>query len=401
MISTRRSASFRVNTPWGRFNLFRALAATIATVSLLGSSPLALAQPGGGGPTCGPGVQLLGFSDVLDKGSFEGFDVAELSGVTYNRGTHRYYAVADRAGTVPAHFFTLKLPLTGQDLGAPTIEALTVLRDSGDDPYNGFSFDGEGIAQTDQRTVFVASEGGSGGTAGPQDPEIRRFSLEGDELDSLEVPARFLVGTNNLSFESLGSSPNGRSLFTASERPLPALGSSPADGQTAGQHNRIRILRYEDRGPAGFVPAEQFFYLTDPDRAANDVGVVDLIALSERELLVLERGFVMDEGNTVRVYRVDLTGADDVSGQPTLDDPNLQPLAKSLVFDLADCPDEGATVPPGAIQPNALLDNFEAMTLGPVLSDGRRALVLLSDDNGSPSQTTRVIALALENPRSS
>ena len=51
---------------------------------------------------------------------------------------------------------------------------------------------------------------------------------------------------------------------------------------------------------------------------------------------------------------------------------------------------------PGAVQPNPLLDNFEALTLGPVLPDGRQSLVLVSDDNFNRSQTTRVIVLAVE-----
>ena len=64
-------------------------------------------------------------------------------------------------------------------------------------------------------------------------------------------------------------------------------------------------------------------------------------------------------------------------------------------FDLASCPDEGATIPPGAVQPNALLDNFEAMAFGPYLPGGRHALVLLSDDNLGANQTTHLVGVAL------
>jgi hypothetical protein len=71
-------------------------------------------------------------------------------------------------------------------------------------------------------------------------------------------------------------------------------------------------------------------------------------------------------------------------------------VQKELLVDLADCPSNGAKSPPGAVQPNPLLDNFEAMTLGPVLPDGRQSLVLASDDNFGASQTTRVIVLAVD-----
>jgi hypothetical protein len=36
------------------------------------------------------------------------------------------------------------------------------------------------------------------------------------------------------------------------------------------------------------------------------------------------------------------------------------------------------------------------MILGPVLPDGRRVLILVSDNNFNPDQTTQFIALAVE-----
>jgi hypothetical protein len=75
---------------------------------------------------------------------------------------------------------------------------------------------------------------------------------------------------------------------------------------------------------------------------------------------------------------------------------NLEPLQKELLVDLANCPSSGAKAAPGAVQSNPLLDNFEGLTLGPVLPDGRQSLVLVSDDNFSSGQTTRVIVLAVE-----
>ena len=135
---------------------------------------------------------------------------------------------------------------------------------------------------------------------------LRQFSGAGTHLSELPIPPRFLVGTNNFSLESLALSPAGQSLFTANERPLPAVEASPEDGQTADLRNRIRILRYEHRDDGGFVPAAQFYYATEPERAPGDVGVVDLIAVSETTLLVLERGFVDGQGNTVRLFRVSL-----------------------------------------------------------------------------------------------
>ena len=234
--------------------------------------------------------------------------------------------------------------------------------------------------------LFVASESGS--AAGEQ-PEVRRFSRTGAHQTALAIPARFLIGPNNLSFESLSLSPNGHSLFTANEAPL------AADGRTADLRSRIRILRFDSRGPGGFEPAQEYFYLTEPGRTAGDLGVAEIIALSETDILVLERGFVDGQGNTIRIFQVSLNHAADVSEAPSLAAPGLQPVSKTLLVDVSTCPSGGATIPPGATQPNALLDNFEAMTLGPKLPGGRRALILMSDDNGNAVQTTRLVVLAV------
>jgi len=42
------------------------------------------------------------------------------------------------------------------------------------------------------------------------------------------------------------------------------------------------------------------------------------------------------------------------------------------------------------------LDNVEGLEFGPVLPDGRRSLVLISDDNFSDSQKTQVLLFALD-----
>jgi hypothetical protein len=90
---------------------------------------------------------------------------------------------------------------------------------------------------------------------------------------------------------------------------------------------------------------EEYFYLTEPGRNESDVGVVDMIALSKDELLVRERGSVLGEGNTVRVFLVSLKPADDVADEPTLNAKGLEPVEKTLLFDLVDCPRGGAANP--------------------------------------------------------
>jgi hypothetical protein len=332
-------------------------------------------------------VQFLGFSDALNKLTVGGIATTELSGITYDPQRGVYYVVGDRLGTVPAHVFTLTVPLTSDALGTPSISTVRLLAGPDGQWFTGLNLDGEGIALASASELYVSSEGGS---APPGGPAVYRFTVDGGYLGALTVPSIFQIGVNNLSFEGLAFSPSKRSLFVAMEGPL------PADGVTGDLRGRQRILRYELRGDA-YEPAQQYFYLTERGRNASELGVSELIALSDTELLVMERGFVANEGNTVRVFKTSVAGASDISRVAALTSTSVAPLQKTLLFDLATCPDNGASLAPGATQPNKLLDNFEAMALGPELPGGRRALILLSDDNSGTNQTTRLIALAVDN----
>jgi len=363
--------------------LISALAALLAfcAAAFAGSGLATAAPPQTEAPECAAGVDFLGFSDALNKRTFDGTNVGGISGLTYDASRDVYYGLVDNEGTRPARFYTLRLPTEDSRLGKPRILDVTTLKDESGQPFTGANFDGEGIALTPEGELLISSE---------TEPTIRRFALDGTFLGELPVPDRFLVqggqGQPNQTFESLSLSPNGQSLFTANE------GYLSADGETADGSDRIRILRYENSTRDGFVPAEEFYYLAD-----SGLGVVDIVALSEDELLVMERGFQAGAGNTVRIYRVSLDGAKDISNVESLAASNVEPVQKELLVDLSDCPPDGAKAAPGAVQANPLLDNFEALTLGPVLPDGRQSLVLVSDDNFNKSQTTRVILLAVEN----
>lgn len=354
-----------------------AMLLALVALAFAGSTADAV-PPGTETSNCATGVDFLGFSDAFDKQSFEGTEVGGLSALTYDKRRNVYYSLVDNGpeDSSPARFYTLKAPVDRSGLGTPEILDVTILRDASGKPFTAETFDGEGITLTRNGELLISSE---------TEPSIYRLSLDGQLLGKLPVPEKFLVTPEgeaqaNRTFESLDLSPNGRSLFTAVEAPL------ASDGQTEDGRNRIRIVRYEDRGTGGFMPTEEFFYLTEPGQS-----VVEIAALSEKELLVLERSFVPGEGNTIRIYRVSLKGAEDVSDEPTLANPTLEPVNRELLVDLADCPSGGATTP--GTQENPLLDNYESLEIGPRLPGGRRSLLLQSDDNFNDVQVTRLVAL--------
>jgi 3-phytase/alkaline phosphatase D len=112
--------------------------------------------------------------------------------------------------------------------------------------------------------------------------------------------------------------------------------------------------------------------------------LVELLALDNSgTLLALERSFSVGVGNNIKLYEVRLQGATDISGFNSVDGLEVEAVAqKRLLLDFAEL-----GVP---------LDNIEGITLGETLPDGRQSLVVVSDNNFSPTQVTQVLAFAID-----
>ncbi|MEU6179670.1 esterase-like activity of phytase family protein [Streptomyces coeruleorubidus] len=302
---------------------------------------------------CSPAVSIDGFSDALDKTTFENTYVGNFSALAVDRDGS-LAALSDRSSLFRLDARTLKprsvLPLTDE---------------------NGTELDSEGLAADRDGTYLVSSE---------TEPSIRRYSRTGRLLDHLPVPDALRVSPAgrarpNGTFEGLTLLPGGRTLLASMEYAL------------SGDDSTIVRFQTWRRTPHGhFVLGAQYAYRTDPG-----LGVPEVQATPDGRLLVLERGFTSGVGNTVRLYLADPRKATDTSAIATLSaDPKARLIKKTLLTDLATCPSLGATAKQP--QPNPLLDNIEAMTITGRANNTLRVL-LASDDNENKSQTTRFYAL--------
>jgi myo-inositol-hexaphosphate 3-phosphohydrolase len=347
-------------------------------------------------------VENLGLVTFSTDTSFKNTQVGGLSGIVYDQGQNRYYAVSDdRSSINPARFYTLEINLSDGrlDNGDVSFTQVTTLLDSEGNPFPTNSLDTEGIVLTENGTVYISSEG----EARPDiprltNPFVNQFSLSGQQLSELPVAEKYFptqTGTtgirNNLAFESLTLTPDGRYLYTATENALIQDGSA----STLEDTSLSRIIKYDLT--TGQVVAE-FVYEVEPiPKASNpiggfaDNGLVELLAIDNNgTLLSLERSFAAGVGNTVKLYQIQTQGALDVSSFDDLfwETENTRfeidsPVSKKLLVDFQ--ADLGITP-----------DNLEGLSLGPVLPDGRQSLIVVSDNNFSTTQTTQFIALGLE-----
>ena len=157
----------------------------------------------------------------------------------------------------------------------------------------------------------------------------------------------------------------------------------PAPGKTGGP---IRITAYD---VATQQPVRQLAYVPDAlpsnlwiqRRALN--GVSEILADGPDHLLVLERSFAPPLRFGARIYRISTRSDINTLNTPQLHSDKREALSKTLVLDLADA----------GLQS---VDNIEGMSWGPPLPDGRRVLLLVSDNNFNPAEVTQFVALRQE-----
>ncbi|GAB1542630.1 hypothetical protein NUACC21_53040 [Scytonema sp. NUACC21] len=345
-------------------------------------------------------------------GTVDGQEVAlgGLSGITYDAINNVFYAISDdRSQIAPARFYTL-------EIGSPesvNFTNVTTLKDTNSQEFALNSLDPEGIALTNNGTVFISSEGEANISAGRiANPFINEFSLTtGQQIRSLPVPSKFLpvvqdtngngiVDTgdtqvsgirNNLAFESLTISPDQKFLYTATENALLQDGSVA----TLNAGSPSRILQYN---LVSGQPEKEYLYFTDPVAAApnpatgfTDSGLVDLLAIDNRgTLLALERSFSAGVGNTIKIYEASLQGATDIQYYDSLNNLSneqltaIQPVEKRLLLNL-----NSLDLPTGT-------DNIEGISFGPKLPDGNQSIVLVSDNNFSQTQFTQILTLGAD-----
>lgn len=286
---------------------------------------------------------------------------ADLSGLS-PRGGDLYWSVRDTDGEL----YSLRIPVdraSGRVLGCEVV---------GVHQLQGAS-DLEGVA-TDPlcAVVWVSDETG---------PSIRGFSFDGRDANArVDLPAVYLGVRKNRGLEALAIHPDGRDMWTCNENELPA-----DDAVSPGRIEFVRLTRFTRRTPAKpwRVSGQWAYRLESPGtglaRGRTRNGVAALCVLDDGEVLVLERektGRGEKASFRMRVCRVVFPGATDVSGWQSLSEHPFVPVRKQIVYE--------------AETGHAM---YEGMCLGPVLDDGSRTLLLISDGDGHADE--RILSLRI------
>jgi len=337
-------------------------------------------------------IEFIGQATLPTGLIFQKTEIGGLSGITYDAKNNLYYAISDDRGQkATPRFYTFTIDLSKGKLTNNDVipVGVTNLLNTSNQPFPPNTTDTEGIAITNQDTIFVSSEGDVDKLI---NPFIKEFALaSGKTISTLPIPDKFLPDSqkqkgirNNLAFESLTITPNQKFLFTATENAL--IQDGPAAKSGVGTSSRILEYNLLTK-----QPEREFLYQTEPVTPLFNPtgkfasGLPDLLALNNQgNFLSIERSFT-GLGFTVFVFEISLENATDIHNFDSIakvDPDKIKPVEKKLLLDLRTL--------------DVSLDNIEGLTLGAKLPDGQPSLILISDNNFNGLQQTQILAFKLK-----
>lgn len=369
------------------------------------------------GLTARADITLLGTcalpADMLDRSGFktevvDGIPHAQLgsfgSGIDYTGKDDLYLAVDDRGprdGAAPfrVRFQTFRIRIAPDNPTALRVSvehvATTLLCDEHRQPLWGHAgafdaadqrqnkrLDPEGIRVTPKGTILISEEYG---------PFLDEYAMDGVRLRRFEMPAKFMIDrpsddparemppTNtkgrqpNRGLEGLAIAPGGRAAYAILQSPLLQDGAIAGDGTRTGVNCRVIRFDLEKNTTSEFV-----YQLTSPKS-----GVCEMLAIDDHRFLVLERdGKGGSEAKSRGLYLVDVRAASDVSAIERLPSAGLPagvvPMSKRPFIDFMD--------PKFHLAGSGMPEKIEGVTFGPVLADGRRTLIVTTDNDFLPDQ---------------
>lgn len=354
---------------------------------MIGGLALALCAAGAASAQeCPANIRLLGEATLPHRMDYQGTVVGGLSGLAFDPGAGTFLALSDdRSELGPARFYHLKVDVGAGGLGLVQIVGVTTLKQPDGSPYPPKAVDPEAIAVLAGGNQLLWST--EAHPADKADVALIVADREGKELRRLPLPARYLNDAtgnrgshDNLGLEGIAVMPDDKTLAIAFENAL--IQDGPVAGLQSESPTRIALIDLA----TGAVKREVIYMVGRIPEAPPagtsgrpDNGISEILAFDESTLLVQERAFIPGRGNVIRVYRVVLPLATDVKGFDSLQRQGIVAATKSLFLDFACL--------------NTKLDNFEALAWGPILPNGNRTLIAVSDDNFSQRQVTKFLLI--------
>ena len=361
-----------------------AICTILCVLSLMSASNQASASP--------LSLRLIGKFSIPTGYQYQGVEFGGISGI--DRALDgSYWALSDNPGGSRGspRFYNLTLNYDGMGFHSVIINRQVELLKPDGMPFSAtFSMvDPESIRQASNGNIYWASEGiWNTEPESRFQPFVREMTTDGEFVRQLSTPDIFNFvdnasagARNNKLFEALTVAPAG-ALYVANEDALFQDGNIT----TLTEGSVIRIVKLDVNNNKAQA---QYAYNLPPipidgtqgSSTKPENGLAELLAISDKQFIVLERAFAPGAGNTIRLVLSEIEpNTTDISEIDSLQDALYTPLSRYVLLDMS-ISYEGIR-----------LDNIESLSWGHTLENGNRTLVLVSDNNYSTSQETLFLA---------
>ncbi|MCM8568178.1 esterase-like activity of phytase family protein [Gramella jeungdoensis] len=326
---------------------------------------------------------------VLDKNlQFKDTEIGGISGIDFKNGY--YFLVSDQASN--PRIYKTKIEIQNNSFDTIYIEDLLKIDKTKE--FSEIVLDLEAIRLDSQSNeILVTSEGS---IDEKRDPGIFRLNENGKILESFSIPEYFQASgeqkpRHNGVFEGLTETFDKSGFWVATELPLERDGAKPKIYPT---RSHIRLTKFDKHTGE---PIKQYAYKLDgisklPINYFAVNGVTEILEYAPDRFLVLERAFSAgygSHGNTVKIFDVDASKATNTLNFENLKKADYQKVKKSLIFNFKSVEDQLT---------DEIIDNIEGMCFGPELSNGKKSLILVADNNFNTyvKQLNQFILLAID-----
>lgn len=341
-----------------------------------------------------PKLKFLNEYTISPAIKFENTIVGGLSGIDYEADSKIFASISDdRSEFNPARYYTYHILIEEDKIDTVIFESVSFLRNAHQDFFPPFNSNKIGAVDPEALRFYndkiIWSDEGlrqvQTGDTVLVNPRVFLAEKNGYFLDTFQLPDIFHMSANesgprnNGGFEGLAISADKQFVFVSTEEPL--LNDGPRAG--LGDSSAIvRIIKFEIKSKKAVA---QFAYRIEP--VAHPVnppngfrvnGISDILFWDLDHLLVVERSYSTGRLScTIRVYLADISNAQDISGINSLHNVPVSILPKKLLLNMDTL--------------GVFTDNIEGVTFGPRLSNGKRSLIFIADNNFNPFERNQLL----------
>lgn len=327
---------------------------------------------------------------------FKSTIVGGLSGIDYDKSRDVYYMICDDpSARNPARYYTAKVLIGKNGIDSVVFTNVTFLLNADGKIFPDIrqelthSADVEAMRYDPVKDELAWSSEGQRVYRDSQfylqDPSIVIMDRKGAFKDSFLLPANMHIQAeekgprHNSVFEGMDFANNYSDLYISVEE---ALYEDALKAGTGDSTSWVRFLKFQRSTKKqvaqyayeiGAVP-----YPANPPGAFKVNGVADILYLGNEKFIVIERAYSSGRIPTdIRIFLADAAGAEDISKIYSLKiQPAKKPIKKKLLLDM-----------------NAALSqdvfNVEGVTFGPLLPNGHRSLLFVTDNNFNEREKTQ------------